>query len=246
MKAIITFHSIDDAGSVLSFSPHAFARLLESLATSQTPVLTLDQLLKPETTSGVALTFDDGMRSVYDDALPVLADFHAPAHLFLAAGAVGKTNRWPGQPVGAPDYKMLDWDKLGALSERGVRIEAHTLSHPDLRKLSDDAVREEFQGCDDAIAERVGRAPAFFAYPYGFFDARLERLAGKRYAGSVTTRLDYLKPTDRPSALPRLDSYYLQPSFVMENLGSVTTRSYIALRAALRSVRSFLWNRDHA
>ncbi len=61
MHAILTFHSIDDKGSVISYSPGHFRLLLEVLARQQIPVLDLDTLLAPGTRKGVAITFDDGI-----------------------------------------------------------------------------------------------------------------------------------------------------------------------------------------
>src|SRR5258707_8203499 len=99
VRAILTFHSIDDTGSVLSYSLKTLDRLLLALQRSGIPLLDLDTLLRPQTKTGVALTFDDGMRSVFTEALPILGNHSAPAHLFLTTGGVGMTNRWPSQPA---------------------------------------------------------------------------------------------------------------------------------------------------
>src|SRR6185295_7569616 len=105
MRAILTFHSIDDSGSVVSYPPATFARLLEALAEARLPVCDLDTLLSPDTPRGVALTFDDGMRSLHEHALPVLREHRVPSHLFLATGAVGGSNRWATQPAGIPEFE---------------------------------------------------------------------------------------------------------------------------------------------
>src|SRR5437868_7585413 len=147
MRAILTFHSIDDTGSVLSYPPNTFDKLLLALQRSAIPLLDLDTLLRPETQIGVALTFDDGMRSVFTEALPILRSHSAPAHLFLTTGVVGMMNRWPSQPPAAPLFEMLHWREIEALQGAGIHIEAHTASHPDLRQLSDDALWAE---CDRA------------------------------------------------------------------------------------------------
>ena len=246
MKAIITFHNIGDDGSVLSFSAGRFAQLLDNFDEYDIPVLTLDQLLDDSCERGVTLTFDDGMASVFDAALPILRQRQTPAHLFLTVGAVGGDNRWPGQPESAPTYKMLNWDQLHDLHANGMLMDAHTYSHPDLRRLSDDEVEAEFTRCDAEIEQAFGRRPRYFSYPYGFLDDRLERLCKARYAASVSTRLGYLGSSDRASALPRLDSYYLQSPGFVKNLFSIKTRQYLAVRAAMRRVRGGIWNSDHA
>jgi peptidoglycan/xylan/chitin deacetylase (PgdA/CDA1 family) len=82
MRAILTFHGMDDSGSVLSYPPKMFDRLLVALQRSGIPVLDLDTLLRQDTKTGVALTFDDGMRSLFSEGLPILRNHAAPAHCF--------------------------------------------------------------------------------------------------------------------------------------------------------------------
>ncbi len=246
MKAIITFHSIDNDSTVLSFSPRLFSQMVDSLIAQEIPVLTLDELLGAGCSRGVALTFDDGMASLFGSALPVLRDHSIPAHLFLAASAVAGTNRWPGQPNSAPECKMLNWDQLHALNEAGVCMEGHTYSHIDLRDVGDAAISDEFERCDAIIEKEFGRRPSYFAYPYGFYNRHVRGLAGARYKACVTTKLDYLSEDNDRAALPRLDSYYLQNAFFAKDLFSLKTRKYIAARAVLRKMRGRFWNKSHA
>ena len=80
MRAIITFHSIDDSGSVLSYPTRLFERLIDELNKKSVPIVDLTTLLGSQE-SGIALTFDDGMRSIYSNALPILK-----AYSFESAG----------------------------------------------------------------------------------------------------------------------------------------------------------------
>jgi peptidoglycan/xylan/chitin deacetylase (PgdA/CDA1 family) len=239
MRAILTFHSIDDTGSVLSYPPKTFDKLLLALQRSAIPLLDLDTLLRPETKTGVALTFDDGMRSVFSEALPVLRSHSAPAHLFLTTAAVGMTNRWPSQPSAAPAFEMLQWREIEALHGAGIHIEAHTASHPDLRQLSNYALSEECNRADETIRSMLGVRPRYFAYPYGFNDARVRSYARQRYVGSVTADMRVLRRREDPAALPRLETFYLRKEFLFRNLQSPATNAYIALRRAVRRFRSF-------
>ncbi|HMF21317.1 MAG TPA: polysaccharide deacetylase family protein [Pseudolabrys sp.] len=238
MRAILTFHSIDDTGSVLSYPPKTFDKLLLALQSSAIPILDLDTLLRPETKTGVALTFDDGMRSVFTEALPILRNHSAPAHLFLTTDVVGMTNRWPSQPSAAPLYEMLHWREIEALQGAGIRVEAHTASHPDLRQLSDDALWAECDRADDTIASMLGARPRYFSYPYGFNDTRVRSFARERYVGSVTTDVRMLLQTEDPAALPRVETYYLRKEFLFRNLQSPATHGYIALRRVFRRFRT--------
>jgi peptidoglycan/xylan/chitin deacetylase (PgdA/CDA1 family) len=237
MKAIITFHSIDTSGSVLSFPPVAFDRLLDALEESSLPVLPLDELLLKETGRGVAITFDDGIRSVYSKALPVLINHAAPAHLFLATGQVGVQSRWPRQSANTPGFQMLNWDEIEQLHDAGICIDSHTHTHPDMRKLNADEMREECELADELIEKRLGRRPRYFAYPYGYLNKGVSDFARSRYQGAVTTRLRMLGRDEDPAKLPRLDSYYLKHHWLQRNLGTLSAGLYLSIRGALRAIR---------
>jgi peptidoglycan/xylan/chitin deacetylase (PgdA/CDA1 family) len=239
MRAILTFHSIDNTGSILSYPPKTFDQLLFALQRSAIPLLDLDTLLRPETKTGVALTFDDGMRSIFTEALPILRSHSAPAHLFLTTGVVGMINRWPSQPPVAPLFEMLRWQEIEALQGAGIRIEAHTVSHPDLRQLSDDALWAECDRADETIRSMLGIRPRYFAYPYGFNDTRVRSFARERYVGSVTADVRTLRQNEDLAALPRLETYYFRKEFLFHNLQSPAIHAYIALRRAFRRLRSF-------
>ena len=64
----------------------------------------------------VAITFDDGYRSVHDLALPVLREFGLPATVFVTSGYVGEDNMWNDRIIeavqGLPDGP-LDLTELG-------------------------------------------------------------------------------------------------------------------------------------
>jgi len=222
---------------MLSFPQRTFASLLQALHHTGVPIFDMDTLLAPGTRHGVALTFDDGMRNVYTDALPVLRDHGAPAHLFLTTGTVGKQNHWPTQDTLAPTFDMLNWDEIGKLQQAGVRIESHTHTHPDLRDLDERSIAAECGEADRIIEERLGRRPQYFAYPYGYRSARACDYARGHYRASVTTELREIRGNEDSAALPRLDSYYLRAPWVFRRLDATLPRSYLALRGALRRLR---------
>lgn len=235
MRAVLTFHAIDDSGSVLSFPPRRFAALIETLASSGIPVVSFDDLLRRRT--GVTLTFDDGMRSVHDHAMPVLRAHGFPAQLFLTTGSVGSDNGWPTQPRSAPRFDMLTWGQIESCVQHGLTIEAHTATHPDLRTLGDDAIVNECATADEEIARRVGRRPRLFAYPYGLADERVRRVTNALYAGCFSTRLSYLEDDPDLTDIPRLDTYFVRSLPLFDHVLSRKTRGYIALRSAIRTVR---------
>jgi peptidoglycan/xylan/chitin deacetylase (PgdA/CDA1 family) len=237
MKAIISFHSIDASGSVLSYAQDSFAALLSEFESLALPVLTLDELLRHETKRGVSITFDDGMQSVFTAALPALRDHKLPAHLFLTTSSVGAHNKWQGQPAQAPVFEMLNWGQLEQLHDAGFRIECHTHTHPDLRQLNTAAIEEECSTADTAIERAVGRLPKYFAYPYGYQNKQVREYIGGRYKAALTTEMGLLGSVVDIARLPRLDSYYLRGDWIRRNLDGTASRLYLSLRSRLRSIR---------
>jgi peptidoglycan/xylan/chitin deacetylase (PgdA/CDA1 family) len=160
-----------------------------------------------------------------------------PAHVFTITKWIGGNNRWPGQPTGAPSFRLMDWSQLEAIQEAGFLIEAHTASHPDLRILHDAAIEDEMGEADTIIESRLGRRPRYFAYPYGHHDARVRALASKRYRGCFTTKLDYMGPDTAFDAIPRLDAHYLRSMKLVRSLAGKPAQAYIGLRRALRRLK---------
>lgn len=237
MRAILTFHSVDDSGSVLSYPPTTFARLLRALDDAKLPVCDLDTLLDPATTRGVALTFDDGMASLHAHARPVLREHRVPSHLFLATATVGGNNRWDVESGAMPAFPMLGWDQVEDMQAAGMRIDSHTHTHPDLRGADAAKIDAECEEADRLIEARTGRRPTYFAYPFGRHDARARERARARYRASVTVALGELHGGEDAAALPRLDTYYLRAPWTYRNLEGALPRAYLRLRRLLRRVR---------
>tara|TARA_R110002111_G_scaffold77918_1_gene123668 strand:- start:1332 stop:2054 length:723 start_codon:yes stop_codon:yes gene_type:complete len=240
MKAILTFHSIDERGTVLSFPPATFARMIREILEGDVKICSLDQLLSPDTDNALAITFDDGMRSVYKNALPVLKDANVPSHLYLTTGYVDGKNNWPTQPAGAPAFEMMNWQEIEACAEAGMQIENHTVSHPNLCLLDQEQIEEECESADRCIEKQLGRRPRHFAYPYGIYDARVAEVVGQKYETCTTTALLPLGRKLRAAQLPRLDSYYLQNRQTYHRFFSPTASSYLRLRHWLRLFRRML------
>ena len=232
MRAVLTFHRIDDGAGALSYPTQRFRALLEALADGDIPVVDLSTLLDSGTARGLAITFDDGHASVHDVALPMLARHGFPAHLFLCTGWLEGEVALPPRSDGA-----LTWDSVGRLHDGGVAIESHTRRHPDLRTLGDAAIDAECAAADEMIERRVGRRPRYFAYPFGYHDARVVNRIGARYAAAFTTQLRPLSLRDPAARLPRLDAHYLRSPLVFRHLAGPLASRYFQARRLLRILR---------
>lgn len=242
MRAILTYHSIDESGSPISISESVFRRQVAWLAKGAVRVVTVETLLRlPPDVDAVALTFDDGFVSFGDVAAPLLIDNGLPATLFVVSGAVGRTNRWPrGADRGVPELPLLGWDALARFSGHGIEIGAHTCTHANLARTPSSQLNDEIVGSAERIGHETGRAPTAFAYPYGAVSDAAVSLVGSRFSWGCTTEMRGLTRTDARAVLPRLDMFYLRGAGQLERWGTARFRYHLRLRAGARLVRSRL------
>lgn len=72
--------------------------------------------------------------------------------------------------VALPDDLMMTSAQVRGLSQAGMEVGAHTVSHPILRTLDEQAARQEIQGNREALERITGAAVRSFAYPNGKLD----------------------------------------------------------------------------
>lgn len=107
----------------------------------------------------IALTFDDGPNVTLT---PKLLDLLAARHLKATFFVIGQN---------AADHPEI----LKRAVREGHEIGNHSWSHPNLGKMSDEAVRRELQKTDDAIVAAIGKRPTLMRPPYGSITAHQKR-----------------------------------------------------------------------
>ena len=143
----------------------------------------------------VMITFDDGYRGVWANALPVLMRLHMPATAYVITDRISN---------GDPSF--LTWSELRALQANGVSVGSHTVTHSDLTTLDDTQALGELTNSRRALERHLGRRVQWFAYPAGAEDARivgLTRRAG--YVLAVTTQPGSVQSAADPLELRRYE-----------------------------------------
>lgn len=131
----------------------------------------------------LAITFDDGFRDVYSNALPILKEYKVPATIFLMTDYVNAHKlMWRHKQYYYDYYKeninetaennlanklYLNWDELKLMQENGIDIGAHTRSHFTLSQMPSDQVRRQIQDSKNKVEEFLGSKVNTFAYPFG-------------------------------------------------------------------------------
>lgn len=158
----------------------------------------------------VGLTFDDGYENFLHTAVPVLERFGFSATVFIVAGELGGHNTWDQ----GPRMKLLEADGVREVSERGMEVGSHGMSHVDLSGLGPELLEQEVNGSRAVLGEVLGEAVEGFCYPYGNLDGRVVdvvRRAGYSYACAYKERISW-------------DSYDLPRVYVGERDGAFRLR----------------------
>ncbi|HEY3864131.1 MAG TPA: polysaccharide deacetylase family protein [Verrucomicrobiae bacterium] len=189
----------------LYVTPANFTRQLEELNESGFATCSLGDACHNGTTAPrVALTFDDGFRNVFQNALAPLAQFHWRALQFLVPNCIGQRNEWDLREGEVPEALMdaaevRDW--LGA----GHAIGSHSLSHARLTRLTLRDAREEIFASKKKLEDTFGVPVEHFCYPYGDWNEAVRELVIEAgYRTACTTEFGVNTPATPPFALHRI------------------------------------------
>lgn len=164
---ILTYHSVADAPAKLSITPETFEKHMNILK-AEFSVISLEDLVHRIYNQSflgeyeIIITFDDGYKDNYINALPILRKYNLPATFFITTGFIGRERK-----VGGHTYNMMDWNEVLALHNNGFTIGAHTVSHPNLAKLSKNEIKREVSLPRNILGSIIGKPVKLFAYPFG-------------------------------------------------------------------------------
>ena len=155
-----------------------FEKQMDYLSANNHSVISLSELLaglragqlppKP-----IVITIDDGFKSTYTLAYPVLKKYNFPATLFLYTDFIEKNSY------------SLTWEEVREMTKNNIEIGSHTLSHCNLLKYKKNEnyktylarIRKEIILSKEILESKIGDKVKFFAYPYGTYSSTIKDLA---------------------------------------------------------------------
>ena len=148
---------------------------------------------KPLDGKSVAITFDDGYRSQYTYAFPILQKFAYTGTFFIYTNAIDKLSG------------SMTWEEIVDLDKNGMSIGAHTRSHAMLTNLSDkNMLHDEIYGSKEDIQMHLQKNIDLFAYPFGAYDNLIKNdVEGAGFIGAVSVNMGHLQTKDIRYALKR-------------------------------------------
>jgi peptidoglycan/xylan/chitin deacetylase (PgdA/CDA1 family) len=175
---ILTYHNFTTGESssyrinIIEFEKH-----MNYLAAHNYSVISLSELLKGLRTGQlppkpIVITIDDGFKSTYTLAYPVLKKYNLPATLFIYTNFIEKNNG------------SLTWEEIREMTKNNIEIGSHTLSHCNLLKYKKNEnyetclarIRREIFLSKEILESKIGGKVKFFAYPYGVYSPIIKNL----------------------------------------------------------------------
>jgi peptidoglycan/xylan/chitin deacetylase (PgdA/CDA1 family) len=133
----------------------------------------------------VILSIDDGYRSVYDLAYPVLKKFDFNTTLFIYTEFINTCKN------------ALTWKQLAIMKADGFEIGAHTVSHSDLTRQKEDEdtpafmarIEKELLRSKQIIDKKLGQNTILLAFPYGRYNQSVLEMSRRLgYRAAVTVK----------------------------------------------------------
>jgi peptidoglycan/xylan/chitin deacetylase (PgdA/CDA1 family) len=167
----------------------------------------------------VVITLDDGYKSGYDIAYPILKRYGFTATLFIYTDFV------EGGRI------AISWDQLREMKANGFEVGSHTLSHCDLTKKregEDDQaylarIKKELLVSKQIIDKELDQDTIYLAFPYGTYNQRILRIcdqAGYKigfsvkrggnpfFADPLTLKRDQVLKRDMESFIAMLETFH--------------------------------------
>jgi len=228
---VLTYHAIDDNSSVTSVSVARFGDHVAWLRDHGWRSLTLDELLRgllagswPD--RSIVLTFDDGLTSVVETALPLLESAGLSAIAFvMAANAVVTSG------------SRMDAGAVRDAHAAGVEIGSHALTHRPLTSLPLETARQEIVRSREALEDVIGAPVRSFAYPFGDASSAIVDCVRRSYDAGFSTKLAHATPGSDRASIERIDAFYLRDRSSLELLASPKGRRRLAMRRWARALR---------
>ena len=120
----------------------------------------------------VVINLDDGYRSTYEIAYPILKKYGFTATFFVYTSFIGASNN------------ALTWDQLKAMKADGFEVGSHSVNHVDLsKKLAGESekeylarVKRELVVSKQVLDDKLNQNTRYIAFPYGEFTPVLLKL----------------------------------------------------------------------
>lgn len=156
---------------------------------------------RPLPKKAALITFDDGHRSNFTEALPVLERHGFKGVFFVTTGWIGRDD-------------MMSWEQLSEMNARGMEIGSHTDTHAVPALLPDKELKRELVESRRKLESKLDIEVRSVSSPTGFHDRRMMSLA--RETGYSIMCVGTTLPV--PAPLARQGPYWINRTDIKSNV----------------------------
>ncbi len=183
---ILTYHRVCNLPEIDDFtwlSVSAFAQQMAYLSENGFNIITLEQFIDykdknieppPKT---LIITFDDGWRDNYVNALPLLEKYNFRASFFIATDYIDSDEVFSWLTLSKQSIMLsrenkaywlpLSRQDILEMKARGASFGSHTKTHCSLSDVDESRAMEELRGSKDKLEEILSEPVRCFSYPFG-------------------------------------------------------------------------------
>ncbi|MBV1907823.1 MAG: polysaccharide deacetylase family protein [Kangiellaceae bacterium] len=170
-------HISNETPHSTSLSPEVFKQHLDYLKRNNFKVLDLETVISklkngqefPD--KSILITFDDGYRSIYEIAFPLLKKYKFPFTVFVNT-----------KPIEKGLVQYMSWIELQELIDYGASIANHSVSHPHLIRSNlaktiteiTKTINNQVVAAQETLEHYLTKSSKAFAYPYGEYEPDLQ------------------------------------------------------------------------
>ncbi len=226
---IFCYHRLVDKihTSWTEITPAAFEAQMKMLKDRGITVISLQDYLawrrseKNIPAHSAVITFDDGWKSQYEVAWPIMKKYGYTFTMFIYTEGVAGGKAGGGQAI--------TWEQLADMRDNGIDIEAHSATHQDMREGQpidllapggkrtrtrlhgqqyEDWLRNEVVGCKELLEQKLAIKINCFAVPLGKYNDHVKEMA--RNAGYEAMFTVYGQPLGFNSPMDSLGRYAIE------------------------------------
>lgn len=174
-SAVVMFHHITDSPTIKKSNCILSFEKFTCFIKNHNNYGDIYSILKEPSMKRIAITFDDGLKDLYELAYPFLKENNIPFTVFIVTDFLDQ----PGYMT-KENLKEMAKDKL-------VTIGSHGTTHKNLDSLSPELQRAELEDSKKILERIIDKPVNIFAYSHGQYDQSTMKLM-KKYKYGFSTR----------------------------------------------------------
>lgn len=169
---VIYYHEVVPVGQGYSYQKidiDKFDQQMRYLHEHGYQSLLFSELAKPLPDKAIIVSFDDGFKTVYQNAMPIMQKYGIKGNIYLPTKYIDQ------------DTRFMTWNMVREMCSTGqFEMQAHTHCHTDIRTLNPDSIMDEIRQSDTLLEMHLGMKPEAFCIPFGTFDRASIKLLRKQ------------------------------------------------------------------